>query len=106
MSPALDGLYGAAHASDVAASLGNYREALLGGGVPAAKELARVLTSAWVAFARHGDPNNPVTPRWPVYAPPGRSTLIFDERLRVEHDPDADLRELWERLPACAGVFG
>jgi para-nitrobenzyl esterase len=105
-SPALDGLYGAAHASDVAASLGNHREALLGGGVRAATELGQALTAAWVAFARHGDPNNPRTPRWPAYAPPIRSTLIFGERLRVESDPDADLRALWEGVPAPADVFG
>jgi para-nitrobenzyl esterase len=105
-SPALDGLYGAAHASDVAASLGNYREALLGGGARTATELGQALTSAWVAFARHGDPNNSRTPRWPAYALPTRSTLIFDERLRVESDPDADLRVLWEALPAPTDVFG
>jgi len=105
-SPALDGLYGAAHASDVAASLGNYREALVGGGVRAATELGRALTSAWAAFARYGDPNNPHTPHWPAYALPSRSTLILDERLRIENDPDADLRVLWEGLPAPAGVLG
>jgi para-nitrobenzyl esterase len=106
VSPALGGLYGAAHASDVAASLGNGREALLGGGVGAAMELTHALSGAWLAFARHGDPNNPRTPRWPAYALPTRSTLILDERLRIENDPDADLRVLWEALPAPAGVFG
>lgn len=105
-SPALDGLYGAAHAADVAASLGNYREAILGGGVRAAMELSRALTAAWVAFARRGDPNNQHIPPWPAYAPPSRATLILDERLRVERDPDADLRVLWEGLPAPAGVLG
>jgi para-nitrobenzyl esterase len=104
--PALDGLYGAAHASDVAASLGNHREALLGGGGRVATELSQTLTAAWVAFARQGDPNNPHTPHWPAYALPGRATLILDERLRVEHDPDADLRVLWEEFPAPAGVLG
>ena len=45
-------------------------------------------------------------PRWPAYALPARSTLIVDEQLRIESDPDADLRMLWERLPAPANVFG
>jgi para-nitrobenzyl esterase len=106
VSPALDGLYGAAHASDVAASLGNSREALLGGAAGAANELSEALTSAWVAFARHGDPNNPRMPHWPAYLQQNRSTLIFAERLRIENDPDADLRVLWEGLPAPATVFG
>ena len=69
-------------------------------------ELTHALSAAWLAFARHGDPNNPRTPRWPAYALPTRSTLILDERLRIENDPDADLRVLWEALPAPAGVFG
>jgi para-nitrobenzyl esterase len=106
VSPALDGLYGAVHASDVAASLGNHREALLGGGVRAAAQLAQALSAAWAAFARHGDPNNSRTPPWPPYALPTRSTLILDERLRIENDPDADLRVLWEEFPAPAGVLG
>src|SRR6185437_15367180 len=88
VSPALDGLYGAAHASDVPASLGNCREALLGGAVGAANELNEALTSAWVAFARHGDPNNPRTPRWPAFIQQSRSTLILAERSRIENDPD------------------
>ena len=104
-SPALDGLYGAAHATDVAASLANHRETLIGGGVHAAAELTRVMSALWVAFARTGDPNSPCTPRWPAYAPPSRSTLILDERPRVENDPDADLRVLWEGLPPPIDVF-
>jgi para-nitrobenzyl esterase len=106
VSPALDGAYGAVHAADVAASLGNYREALLGGGVRAAVQLTEALSAAWVAFARRGDPNNPRTPHWPAYALPTRPTLILDERLRIENDPDADLRVLWEGFPAPAGVLG
>lgn len=106
VSPALDGLYGAAHASDVAASLGNYREALLGGGVAPAAKLAQALSAAWVAFARHGNPNTPRTPRWPPYTSPTRATLILDEQLRVESDPDADLRALWEGFPTPVSVLG
>jgi para-nitrobenzyl esterase len=106
VSPALNGLYGAVHACDVAASLGNHREALIGAGVPAAVALTEALTAAWVAFARHGNPNNPRMPDWPAYELPTRSTLIVDEPLRIESDPDAELRELWEGLPMPAGVLG
>lgn len=106
VSPALDGRYGAAHAADAAAALANSREALLGGGVRAAADLGRALSAAWAAFARTGDPNHPGLPRWPAYEPPRRSTLILDDGLRVEDDPDADLRVLWEGLPPPADVLG
>jgi para-nitrobenzyl esterase len=106
VSPALDGLYGAAHATDVAACLANSREALIGGGAGAAAGLTRALSGAWAAFARSGDPNTAGTPHWPPYVLPTRSTLIFGERLRVDDDPDADLRALWEGLPPPVDTFG
>lgn len=105
-TPALDGRYGAAHATDVAASLANYREALMGGGVRSAAALGQALSMAWVAFAGSGDPNSPRMPHWPPYTPTSRETVIFDECIRVEKDPDADLRRLWAALPLPTGVLG
>lgn len=105
-SPALGGLYGAAHASDAAACLGNSREALLGGGVRAAAQLSAALAGAWVAFARTGDPNHPGLPRWTTYGVPDRAMLIFDEGLRLESDPDGELRRLWAELAPPADVLG
>lgn len=105
-TPAFEGRYGAAHATDVAASLGNYREALMAGGVQSAATPGHALTAAWAAFARTGDPNNPRIPAWAPYAPPRRTTLIFEEPVHSENDPDADLRKLWETWPLPAGILG
>jgi len=78
----------------------------MGGGVRCAAVLGRALSAAWAAFARSGDPNNPQIPHWPPYAPTSRETLIFDERIRVEKDPDADLHALWAASPLPTGVLG
>ena len=46
------------------------------------------MSSAWIAFARHGDPNHPDLPQWPRFEPQTGSTMIFDDRCSVERDPD------------------
>ena len=44
----------------------------------------------------NGDPNNERIPQWKPYSPPERTTLIFDEDLRVESDPRASFRQYWK----------
>jgi para-nitrobenzyl esterase len=105
-TPAMQGLYGAAHATDVAASLANYRDAIIGGGTSPGRVVAKALAASWVAFAVRGDPNNDKIPRWPAFTPTRRDTMIFDERLRAESDPDAELRALWETMPPAQTVYG
>ena len=53
------------------------------------------LASALLAFAKTGDPNNPVIPHWAPYDLAGRATMIFDTETRVEADPRKPFRELW-----------
>ncbi|WP_440711617.1 carboxylesterase/lipase family protein [Herbiconiux sp. YIM B11900] len=44
-----------------------------------------------------GTPASPLAdaPSWPRYDESSRSTLIIDRDDRIEHDPDADIREAW-----------
>ena len=103
--PALEGLYGATHAADVSASLGNARDTLLGAGAPG-RRLADALSSAWIAFARTGDPNTPGVPTWPAFDPTRRATMLFDDTIQVADDPDREIREFWARMPPPTDVFG
>jgi para-nitrobenzyl esterase len=105
-SPAFDGRFGAVHAIDVAASFGNAREAILGGGVQPGRGLGEALSAAWAAFARTGDPNCDAIPRWPACDLDRRQTLVFDDPIRLEADPHAELRTFWEAMPPAAGVLG
>ncbi len=62
---------------------------------PDARALAVKMSSAWIAFARGGDPNNPALPDWPRYDPLRRATMYLGEDCHVEDDPDAEIRRLW-----------
>lgn len=105
-SPAFDGRFGAVHATDVAASFRNAREPILGGGSEPGRGLGDALASAWVAFARTGDPNCGAIPHWPAFEPTGRPTLIFDDPIRLESDPDGEIRAFWEVMPPAISVMG
>jgi para-nitrobenzyl esterase len=59
----------------------------LTGGGPEAIALADKISSAWIAFARTGDPNTPKLPRWPAFNPTDRPTMVFNNVSTVENDP-------------------
>ncbi|WP_374346500.1 carboxylesterase/lipase family protein [Phenylobacterium sp.] len=60
-----------------------------------AAELGRLLSEAWVTFARTGDPNHAGLPQWPRFDPKERATIIFDTPIRVARDPHAAERGFW-----------
>jgi para-nitrobenzyl esterase len=65
--------------------------------MPEAYELADKTSSAWVAFARTGNPNTPKLPKWPGYSAASRDTMLFNNDCRVESDPDRGPRLVMER---------
>jgi para-nitrobenzyl esterase len=96
-TPAYDGKFGAVHGVDEPASMHIYRDGFLLGQAPA-RRLADQLASAWIAFAKTGDPNNPQMPLWPIFDANVRATMILDDRTRVENDPRGDIREYWNSV--------
>jgi para-nitrobenzyl esterase len=104
--PAFDGKFGAVHAMDVAASMHNERDAILGSGSADAHRMCEDLASALLAFAKTGDPSNSRILKWPRFDASQRSTLVFDRDTRVERDPHSGLRELWLDMPPAASVLG
>lgn len=54
--------------------------------------LSDAIQDAWVAFARSGNPNTGDLPAWPSYDEKARTTMIFNTKSRVEHDPEKDVR--------------
>ena len=105
-SPGFGGKFGAVHGTDVAASFHNVRDTIVGVGAPEGKVMCDRLASAWVAFAKTGDPNNPRIPRWPNYDATTRATMVFDTDTRVENDPRSEIRKFWGQMPPTSGIRG
>ncbi|AYG83564.1 Carboxylesterase [Streptomyces hundungensis] len=91
-SPAVGGRLGACHASELAYvfdRLDDPTYAPIIGDQPW-QPLADAMHSAWVAFAKTGDPG------WAPYDRETRTTRVFDTVSGVESDPRAEERALWE----------
>jgi para-nitrobenzyl esterase len=104
--PAYDGKFGAVHGLDVSASFHQVRDNIVGVGSHDAKVMCDRLASAWVAFAKTGNPNNPRLPQWPAYDTTTRSTMIFDTDTRVENDPRSEIRKYWEQATTASSARG
>jgi para-nitrobenzyl esterase len=79
---------------------------LAGFGAPGAKVMSDRLASAWVAFAKTGDPNNPQIPHWPACDAVARATMVLDSDTRAENDPRGEVRKFWEKMPSAASLRG
>jgi para-nitrobenzyl esterase len=83
-APVDGGMWGSPHAIDIPFAFGNTDKAtsLVGTG-PEPAEVSRNLMSAFVAFARTGNPNTPRTPDWKPYDAATRPTMTIDMKCRV-----------------------
>jgi para-nitrobenzyl esterase len=97
-SPGFDGKFGAAHGIDVAASLNNEHNAIVGGGSSEARERCRALSGAWIAFARTGNPNHAGLPHWPAFETTNRATLVLGVEHQIVSDPYSDIRLAWRGI--------
>ena len=105
-SPAFNSKFGAAHAMDVPASFHNDREAILGAGSRDAQTMCSTVGSAWVNFAKTGNPNNSNIPHWPKFDASRRATMIFGPDTQVMNDPYAEIRAFWASMPEPDSVLG
>jgi len=99
-SPVNDGSLGAAHGMELPFMFNNIAMArtMTGGGADA-YALADKISSAWIAFVKTGDPNNPDIPEWPAYTPDEGATMIFDNNVEVRYNHDKALIDLVSSLP-------
>jgi len=66
----------------------------LTGDSPEARRLEEQMSSAWIAFARSGDPGNRALPDWPAFDTGERAAMVFDVPPRVLKDPNRAVRLL------------
>jgi para-nitrobenzyl esterase len=95
--PILDGALRSPHGTDVPLVFDTTERApLIMGTGPEAKRLSRLVSQAWIDFARTGDPSQPGF-AWPAYDTQGRKTALFDNDSKVVSDPDGELRRFWNQ---------
>jgi para-nitrobenzyl esterase len=107
-TPGLDGIAGARHGGELpfvfktigmTISEGFADISPFEGDRPRDYEMQEAVSEAWVRFAHDGDPNHAGIPKWPSYSTDDRPTMIFDEEVHLENDPEAEVRVAYEQTP-------
>lgn len=62
---------------------------------PEQQKIAGMMSKAWLAFARSGNPNHDGIPEWPEYNTGARPTMVFDVDPAVIADPHGEQRKLF-----------
>jgi len=88
-SPVFDGKYKALHCMELPFVFDNIERARqMTGGGQEAHILADKMSSAWINFAKTGNPNHDGLPQWPAYNPENTSTMFFDTSCEVKPQHD------------------
>ena len=91
---------GAYHSFDIALAFDNcHQPGSKTGTGSEARAVAARMSETFIAFAKTGDPNNAAIPQWGRYTLPERATMLFDVDSRIENDPRADERRLFQTAP-------
>ncbi len=62
-------------------------------------QLAHVMSAAWAAFARTGNPDHADMPHWPAFDPTDYPTMVFGNEVALRLDPNRDERLALAALP-------
>jgi para-nitrobenzyl esterase len=90
-TPVLDDRPGPFHACEIAFTFDNAEICdHYSGGTPEAFVLSKQISTAWVNFARTGNPNHDGLPHWPTYTADHRATMYFETPCEVRNDPEGE----------------
>ena len=104
-TPVRDGKLRAPHTLEIPYAMDSLAksEPIIGPVTPQQQALADKVSSAWVNFARTGNPNNPKIPKWPPFDTKTRSVMIINDEWQAKNDPLHDTRlailELHKKYP-------
>jgi para-nitrobenzyl esterase len=88
-TPVLDDRPGTFHACEISFAFDNAEICdHYSAGDPSAFVLARQISSAWVSFARTGNPNHSGLSHWPSYSQDTRATMVFDRTCEARDNPE------------------
>ena len=92
-SPVHNNRMGAYHTLDIPFVFYNMDiGASMTGSSQARYELGHIMSAAWAAFARNGNPDHPDMPHWPAFNPTELPTMMFGDEVRVANDPNREER--------------
>jgi para-nitrobenzyl esterase len=99
-TPVDGGKWGSPHSLDLAFVFDNVAksEAMAGGGT-GPQLIADQMSSAWIAFARSGNPDNSTIPAWPPFSLAERATMVFNTTPSVVSDFRGGERALLASVP-------
>ncbi len=94
-SPVFDGKYKSLHCMELPFVFDNIERGknMTGGGVEA-HQLADKVSSAWLNFAKNGNPNHSGLPQWPAYTIENTATMHFDNECQLKPQLDKELFDL------------
>lgn len=97
---ALDGKLTATHCMELPYVFNNVtRASSMTGATLEAIQLGNSMSSAWINFARTGNPNVEGMPEWPAYTADSKATMIFDAPVsEVKYAYDRKLLEVVEKV--------
>ena len=98
-TPKDGGKFGAPHASDIQLVFDNIGKPGATAIGPQAQSMADMMSEAFIAFARTGNPGTRLAPRWQPYQLARRQTMIFDVPPRMQDDPRGAERRLFAKVP-------
>ncbi len=94
-STALDGTLGAVHCMELPYVFDNVvRCGFETGATQEAVQLGDIMSSAWLNFAKTGNPNGEGVPQWPAFTNAKKATMVFDKVNTVKYNFDAELQKL------------
>ena len=99
-SAIMGGVFGSIHGIDLPFMWGLHNDlglVSLVSDLTTAEPLSTMFQDALLAFVRTGDPATSAL-AWPAYAPPRRSTMIFDRRSMIEDAPRQVERQFWDSV--------
>jgi|TARA_B100000315_G_scaffold29061_1_gene24732 para-nitrobenzyl esterase len=95
-TPVDGGKWRAPHALEIGMVFDNVAKSASMSGVGEDQQrIADLMSEAWLAFARTGDPNNALLPDWPAYTTEDRMVMLFDLEPQAQSDPHGEQRRLF-----------
>lgn len=99
-SPVLNGMFRSTHCMEIPFVFNNaVLHASMTGGGAEAQTLAEKMSSAWLNFARTGNPNTEALPQWNPYTIEEGATMIFNNTCEIKYKHDKDLLEVVRAFP-------